>query len=103
MKVRVGSEKGKKGMGNGEWGMGNGECGMGSAECGMKKISIVVSQPAILGCRFGINNPHSAFRIPYSLLRNFLTLFWQSGVCRAMMFKSTPARIACSKLIESIW
>ena len=81
MKVKVGSEKGKKGVRNKEWEMGNGEWGMGS-----RNASFLSPLPT-----------------PYSLLRNFLMLFWQSGVCRAMTFKSTPARIACSKLIESIW
>jgi hypothetical protein len=77
MKVKAGGKKGKR-EGNREWGMRD------------RKLAFL---PLI---------PHSLFPSPYSLLRNFLTLSWQSGVCRAMTFKSTPARSACSKLIESI-
>jgi hypothetical protein len=44
------------------------EWGVGIADCGLKKISIAASQPAVPGSRFGINNPQSAIRNPYSPL-----------------------------------
>jgi hypothetical protein len=42
------------------------DCGSRIADCGLKKISIVASQPAVPGGRFGINNPQSAIRDPQS-------------------------------------
>jgi hypothetical protein len=55
---------------------------MRNAECGMKKISIAVSQPAVPGSRFGINNPHSPFPISYDNVNGNSGLYLLEGTIK---------------------